>query len=342
MAYVALGMLGLAIVAVSYYYQVSNYLPEQLQNVIHHPKSTASCNSTDMDQLPVSCDGQTSQTDPTANWKTYTNTDFGYEFKYPNNLNIQNDGGGAIFTDGADFGSSGYDIYVSPDQVGDVNLTSRDGYKVEKIAIPTITAYEITKAGYDPEFYIENQNDPGNYIKMGIQQYCDSGSDCKSGDAGNLLNQILSTIKFQNESAALSNFTWKTYADDSVTFEYPSDYTISSQKSGVEEGIDLSANGISTIGITKTVTDESADEIFKDAEYNFSVNKQNPEDQLNYLTIDGYKAIKLYYSDWDIEDHLYNSEITIPMGDTEYNLVFSGAQNQLTKFDQLVNSIKFK
>jgi hypothetical protein len=59
LAYVLFGMLALAIAAGILNYEVSNYTPIASQPVNHE------------------------KVDPTADWKTYTNTEYGFEFKYP-------------------------------------------------------------------------------------------------------------------------------------------------------------------------------------------------------------------------------------------------------------------
>lgn len=80
-AYVLFGLLGLAIVAGAYYYQVSQYQPD-ITPPAHHPKQVVNDSNT---------------------WKTYTNNQFGFEFKYPSYWILQTDPDGVGFAaEGAD------------------------------------------------------------------------------------------------------------------------------------------------------------------------------------------------------------------------------------------------
>jgi hypothetical protein len=81
LAYTLIGLVFLAIIAGAYYYQVSHAVPDTSFNPpVHHECKyvVGGCASPKVDY--------------TADWKTYSNKDYGFEFKYPSNENIRNTG----------------------------------------------------------------------------------------------------------------------------------------------------------------------------------------------------------------------------------------------------------
>jgi hypothetical protein len=157
--------------------------------------------------------------DPMARWKTYTNTEYGFEFKYPADLlekqdknllfNIQNTSlklelGGAISAEsgveGRDYAGEGYQIYADI-----VSKKETDAFNLENSTeqIPTklnFTAMNATR--YDtadaitrgPVVLIIDPKHTTKYIEIGYMAICET--KCKNSDLEILFGQILSTFKF--------------------------------------------------------------------------------------------------------------------------------------------------
>lgn len=150
--------------------------------------------------------------DPTADWKTYTNTEYGFEFKYPNDLYTEEneyafrlkssprelyeiyDGGGARpeGVEGKDW-VRGYTISVRKKDVNNISLISEDeDYQVIKLNYSNIEAYEIrADVPGTPPVYIKNPHIPNSFIEMGYGNGLEN-----SNEAEKVFDQILSTFKF--------------------------------------------------------------------------------------------------------------------------------------------------
>ncbi len=152
--------------------------------------------------------------DPTADWKTYTNDKYGYEFKYPGNLypetgeysftinsspldNVYVGGGvGLEGIEGQDW-FRGYSIWVSNEDEKDVNLVSKGEYQVTKLNQSNIEAYEISAdiPASGPDVFIKNPKLPNSFVRMGYN----SGLK-NSQEVDKVFNQILSTFKFTDSN----------------------------------------------------------------------------------------------------------------------------------------------
>lgn len=145
--------------------------------------------------------------DPTANWKTHTNTQYGFEFKYPENLNqIQNKYvlfsassttlplivGGVLPSDGVaekDWTTKGYEIHVTTENKSSVDTsilikagyTQFNGYVVDIQKVP--------EAAGQPEVLITDPQFPERYIVIGYNS---------NQNYYSVFNQILTTFKFTN------------------------------------------------------------------------------------------------------------------------------------------------
>ena len=154
--------------------------------------------------------------DPIADWKTYTNTQYGFEVKYPAFLYNKTDpnvffnfestplklflGGVSpenAGVEGKDYIiNDGYRIFATTEEkkniVIDLTKSIPDSYKSTKINIPGIEAYRIDDLGgvtCGPDVYINTSVISNKYIRLGYCAYTNYPID-------NLFDQILSTFKF--------------------------------------------------------------------------------------------------------------------------------------------------
>lgn len=177
--------------------------------------------------LPV----HTEKVDPTANWKTYTNDQYGFEFKYPANLYDDSDelafrikssplkiaGGGGVKPDGVEGKdwALGYEISIAKQDTKDVNLVSQGEYKVTKVDnLPGIEAYDISGdvPSGGPTIYIKNPKVPNSFILAG---YGNGLTD--STEVDRIFYQILSSFKFTDSSSAI--YTSKVYTNAKYGFQ---------------------------------------------------------------------------------------------------------------------------
>ena len=155
--------------------------------------------------------------DLTATWKTYTNTQYGFEFKYPSDL-YDNPDNTVLFAvrstklplvlggvkpetgiEGKDYiSNNGFMITASrvdkKDIVIDLTKSVPDSYSSKRINIPGATAYETQDLGgvtCGPEVLISKLDSSDYYIDLA---YCAYGVESNSVDK--IFNQIVSTFKF--------------------------------------------------------------------------------------------------------------------------------------------------
>jgi len=147
--------------------------------------------------------------DPTADWKTYTNTQYGFEFKYPpiwmieeNSKQVtliiygsRQDRGGGIFSDGARIIFSGSD-YLSDD------VTQRTvGWKNPKAPFSIygflgVIVYEDQKPEWNWGSWIKAYNLSPNGKIVELDWLSSNQSDSSDYDYQKYLLPVLSTFKF--------------------------------------------------------------------------------------------------------------------------------------------------
>jgi len=173
-------------------------------------------------------------TDPTTTWKTYTNTKYGFQFKYPFE-------------------------YLLTEKINEIKLSAENKeityeinsfyYIYEKIkkltqdqAIRQSLSYIVSEKEY---FFGHDKLLKGKDLL--IRHYLDSGSNYdeeiiylkgnnfslitridKDKSPKELIDQILSTFEFTNSQTSLDPATWKTYKNEKYgfNFNYPQDWKL--------------------------------------------------------------------------------------------------------------------
>lgn len=186
-------------------------------------------NSSNKQSIPSSSPQQATQTpssDKTADWKTYTNTDYAYQLKYPKTLNTK--------------------IPENAPQVFIIYLTEKQDEYLE-VEIGGISSLGLDK---EIEFDMQRANPskttfqnkpavsvrparniyPGEPFKTMIIYLEDKKFKIELGYYGDgkneaLFDQILATLQLMNQSDETEN--WKTYTNNKAgfSFKYPGDHT---------------------------------------------------------------------------------------------------------------------
>ena len=176
--------------------------------------------------------------DPTANWKTYTDKNKTFTFKYPSNweeptVNLQ--------STHTDYSFSSANLFIKVGFSYNQNLGRALTYQEEianeeKFALST---KNITVSGIQTKKYIE---------KFGVVHNDDivilKGKDLNTiykismpfyrADDENTFDQILSTFKFLDQKQTDETANWKTYTNTKLkfTFRYPQEWIIKNLPNG--------------------------------------------------------------------------------------------------------------
>lgn len=153
---------------------------------------------------PLSTEAPAKVEDPTANWKTYTDSTFGYSFKYPADYKPYFKDGNAFYssdakfdktttakTHGIEIGSLVYSLgedkqdYIGPNTKIDSSLTS-------KMVLPQGAVTKAFVNMEDVTVTIDYKKDNKN---MRIMIWC-GGENGNSSGCKNVLIPLLSTFKF--------------------------------------------------------------------------------------------------------------------------------------------------
>ncbi len=161
----------------------------------------------------------TSETD-LKDWKTYTNSQYGFSFKYPPTLytydnkpyelfTIQNTPKQIVFgelfnakgQEGVDFVTQGYQFnFVAVKEKKDFEESSAGStYKIRKLSLPNIQAIRYDDEGgvsRGPVVAIVDQNSPSDYILFNYLAQGDETSNWTDDQVEMIFLQILSTFKF--------------------------------------------------------------------------------------------------------------------------------------------------
>ena len=141
-------------------------------------------------------------TDQTASWKTYTNTEYGFEFKYPDELILKN----AELIYGCGVNLNGYGMYLETEQYGEVlNILVTCGTINTTSGIPVIPVIIGNKSGYEYSSAIYNNSNPPveiqgtkafrDMIDLGNNKFIQIDFDNRHTNL-DYINKIISTFKF--------------------------------------------------------------------------------------------------------------------------------------------------
>lgn len=190
-----------AIVAGIYYWQTTSGIPSSFQAPIHK--------------------------DSTQNWKTYTNTEYGFEFKYPSNWYLE-------YQDQNDNLTLNFITPHSTEKEGTLIIAPTGNYKIHpNYDFPCDVEENITFAGkkakqciHGAEFYFHKSiqiKDPVlNWSKDNIIDY--DVIKFEGEDTFNLIstgNQILSTFKFTESLSTINSFASCAAAGYPIMESYP-------------------------------------------------------------------------------------------------------------------------
>ncbi len=203
----------------------------------------------------------TSASDPTANWKTYTNPKYGYNLRYPTKLFTKCESNGYLYLeDGPENASSCYAgesipaFYIVNTLEGTGNFQKsefKECYSVEQepIEVDGVMGTKYSNSIENDKGVCDNQ--VVNYAKNQLHIVLNKNNVLYNigfyeDQNKNVKYQILSTLKFLDQMVDTSN--WKTYTNEKwrIEFKYPADLKIiGANDSGILIAKDhLGSNGI--------------------------------------------------------------------------------------------------
>lgn len=195
-------------------------------------------------------------TNPTANWKTYSNSNYGFSFQYPSYLTTVND---KFPKEIPSVGTVSDELRISSaDYKNDlqVYINSHFGGMCGGTLI-----YSAKRSGSNLSFTKtkgDNSNLPAGAscssfyeakIDLGDGNYLDTNFsyDSKNTNAQADFEKMLSTFQFTNSTSSSTDETanWKTYTGNYFTIKYPDGWTVNDQSysSGGQLYIGFSING---------------------------------------------------------------------------------------------------
>jgi len=174
--------------------------------------------------------------DPTADWKTYSNSEYSYSIQYPDTWATRNVAAGAGESEALP-NSRQIEIYEK-DYPKDYKF---EGITIQVLENPSLPQKTITLNGLTM-YVFDTQEGEIYYVKIPTKnsylEFTGAGGYTADENKNNIIKQIFSTFKFTDNNRDL-----KTYTGKSFTFNYPSSwnydgsYTITSPN-----GIKIVAN----------------------------------------------------------------------------------------------------
>lgn len=287
----------------------------------------------------------TSVADPTANWKTYTDNTLGFEFKYPNNYNpVTSSINGQIDNNRIDFeaNSASYLSLIKQNLItyDEKNLCSpntkvypcihatgsnqKTPVTMIRLGEKSAKSYYVAVAGGpDNDYHIVQTNEsPLIELRMYIS----------GGGLDQKFDQILSTLKFLDQTVNTSN--WKTYTNNTFGFlvEYNSTFNPSESTDGIQQlaligfgsmknnGFDIEVTTGDTIGYYKNRITDQGEKIDKEEK----------------VIVDGTSATKLTFKQVIVIDKLDISKIIITKNNRDYIITALASD-----IDQILSTFEF-
>ncbi len=139
--------------------------------------------------------------DPTVGWKTYTNTQYGFEFKYPDSIEVKELERHGRYYNGYDFGGPYLLLDLSSDKLGgsiEVNPAPR-GFGYDWVPVSDKNIQIKNNEVISISIARDNSTDPSNYavIKFSNHPNFFGFFEYKNNESEpSLIYQILSTFKF--------------------------------------------------------------------------------------------------------------------------------------------------
>jgi len=157
--------------------------------------------------------------DQTAGWKTYINSQYSFEFKYPTDLKVLNDNSGGAYISVWNILSENNDVLVG------LSLYSKDTVKS--------FGWENRKSD-DNQAIVKNSNGDMMLITISFD---------KSDSTKNVFNGVVKTFKFTTPN---QNAGWKTYTNTQlgISLQYPSDFSNNNDLSVSQRGSLLTYMGV--------------------------------------------------------------------------------------------------
>jgi hypothetical protein len=197
---------------------------------------TASPTISETANQPQLSPAPTTMIDPTADWKTYTSPNWGFSFRYPNDLNvIDNQSSVNVIAPNSDV--LYLNVYIDPNTT--VEKIVKNLHNFTDTFVNNYPAKEIDNSS-------EGQTEKRIYLSNHSTVYDIEINSSRSGGAAEIADQILSTFKF-TDSASSIPANWKTYTNPTYkfSFKYPSDFiNRSPESSGILASFTNSINNL--------------------------------------------------------------------------------------------------
>ncbi|HOX10956.1 MAG TPA: hypothetical protein P5323_02225 [Candidatus Moranbacteria bacterium] len=167
--------------------------------------------------------------DENADWKTYTNTKYGFEFKYPADLITKEDLSGTVF--GVSFsdknGMKNDQIALNQYKASELPSINSLIQQIKKDGLALSEPSEYLVSGIKGLQIIENAPVPQYKVFIEKDSFTYIFSIANESPRLSEFNKILSTFKFTN-TVTDETADWKTYVNDSygLSFKYPKTYTM--------------------------------------------------------------------------------------------------------------------
>ncbi|MEJ0021301.1 MAG: PsbP-related protein [Candidatus Doudnabacteria bacterium] len=187
--------------------------------------------------------------DPTADWKTYTNSQYGFSFKYPPTLLVGLEGTGTFYSisilePSQTAANSLVTFEVEPN--GNPKNLPLDEWYTEQLAAFKLTPEQLPKTditvGGKPAIRLDYSSTGQSEFHVIVQLnktdlfHINYPKPPTKFDID--FDQIVSNVKFTEPSAAADTSTWKTYTNTKygIAFKYPVDWSegdVTTDKAGI-------------------------------------------------------------------------------------------------------------